>query len=212
LPSSATTPAAAAALVLAADSRFAGLERKDTNLIGGCCFYEVLPTPEGHSVSVEIGWGDCPAGCINRHHWFYSVTRDGVVTLDREDGPPVPAGVPGAGGTGNTGGGRTGQTAAGIQGFALAGPVCPVVTVNDPSCADRPVAGATVHVIDATGLEVAQLVTDAAGAFSVALPPGRYEVRADAVEGMMGGTPAPSAVEVGDGVALVEISFDTGIR
>jgi hypothetical protein len=151
------------------------------------------------------------------------VTRDGVVTLDRDDGPPVPAGVPGGGagagttggvdtGGGDTGGGATtGKIAAGIQGVALAGPVCPVVTVDDPACADRPVAGALVHIVDATGVEVATLVTDAAGAFTIALPPGRYDVRADPVNGLMGG-PAPSTVEVGDDVAVVQLAYDTGIR
>lgn len=91
-----TTPEAAAALVLASDSRFTGIEPKNPDLIGGCCFYEVTPKGDGYTVMVEIGWGDCPAGCINRHHWFYTVTNDGTVTFDKEDGPAVPTGVPGS--------------------------------------------------------------------------------------------------------------------
>ena len=91
-----TTPEAAAALVLASDSRFTGIKPKNPDLIGGCCFYEVTPKGDGYTVMVEIGWGDCPAGCINRHHWFYTVTSDGTVTFDKEDGPAVPTGVPGA--------------------------------------------------------------------------------------------------------------------
>jgi hypothetical protein len=86
-----------------------------------------------------------------------------------------------------------------------------VVTPNDPSCADRPVAGASVHVIDATGLEVATLETDATGAFLVALPPGRYRVQADAVSGLMGTAP-PVDVTVGAGLAVVQLQYDTGIR
>ena len=90
-----TTPEAAAALVLASDARFTGLEPRNPDMIGGCCFYEVTPKGDEYTVMVEIGWGDCPAGCINRHHWFYTVTKDGTVTFDKEDGPAVPAGVPG---------------------------------------------------------------------------------------------------------------------
>ncbi|MBA2380597.1 MAG: carboxypeptidase regulatory-like domain-containing protein [Chloroflexi bacterium] len=205
---SATTidsPEAAAAAVLATDPRFAGLKRQDPNLIGGCCFYTVIPTATGYDLTIEIGWGDCPAGCIDRHHWFYSVATDGTVQLLSEDGPAVPAGVPGGGGDGTTGG------VVGIRGVATAGPVCPVVRPNDPNCADRPVVGATIHIIDATGTEVAQLETDAKGAFVVTLPAGRYRVQADPVEGLMGDA-QPADVTVGTALALVQLSFDTGIR
>lgn len=101
-----TSPEAAAALVLASDSRFTGIKPRNPDLIGGCCFYEVTPTGDEYTVMVEIGWGDCPAGCINRHHWFYTVTNDGTVTFDKEDGPAVPTGVPGSAiGDGSTAGG-----------------------------------------------------------------------------------------------------------
>jgi hypothetical protein len=203
-PTTISSPEAAAAVVLASDPRFAGLTAKDPDLIGQCCFYTVAPAPGGFAVTIEIGWGDCQAGCIDRHHWFYSVTTDGTIRLDREDGPPVPAGVPAPGG-GTTGG------VIGIRGLATAGPVCPVVQPNDPACADRPVSGALVHVIDATGTEVATLETDAMGAFVVALPPGRYRVVADPVPGLMG-TAGSQDVTVGATLALIQLSYDTGIR
>ncbi|MBA2718672.1 MAG: carboxypeptidase regulatory-like domain-containing protein [Chloroflexi bacterium] len=195
---------AAAALVLSTDPRFAGIEQQNQGLIGQCCSWTATPTATGYAVVIEIGWGDCPAGCINRHHWFYAVNADGTVTLDHEDGPPVPAGVPGPA-DGTAGG-------PGIRGIATAGPVCPVVRPNDPNCADRPVAGATVHVLDVTGLEVATLQTDASGSFVVTLPPGQYRVQADAVDGLMGGAPTPADVMVGSGLALVQLTYDTGIR
>ena len=197
-----TSPDAAATLVLASDPRFAGLTPADPNAIGQCCFYTATPAGTGFSVTIEIGWGDCPAGCIDRHHWFYSVTTDGTIHLDREDGPALPPGVPGAAGGGGV---------IGIRGIASAGPVCPVVRPNDPACADRPVVGATVHVIDATGTEVATLETDATGAFMVTLPPGRYRVVPDPVDGLMG-TAAPVDVTVGATLAIVQLTYDTGIR
>jgi hypothetical protein len=202
-----TSADAAAALVLASDSRFANLAPKNPDLIGQCCFYEVTPSADGWEVKIEIGWGDCQAGCIDRHHWFYAVDRKGDVRLDREDGSPLPPGVPAAaGGTGTLGDG-----VAGITGTAVAGPTCPVVTPNDPSCADRPVAGATIRIVDATGLEVATLTTDADGGFSVALPPGTYQVRADPSVGTMA-APAPVDVVVDRSAELVQLTYDTGIR
>ena len=202
-PTTIDSPAAAAAVVLASDRRFAGLKETSPDLVGQCCFWSARPGTGGYDVTVEIGWGDCPAGCIDRHRWFYTVGTDGTLKLNREEGPPLPAGVPGPA-DGTTGG-------IGIRGIASAGPVCPVVRPNDPACADRPVAGAAIHILDATGLEVATVETDATGAFVITLPAGRYRVQADAVEGLMG-TPAPAEVIVGTSQALVELQYDTGIR
>jgi hypothetical protein len=89
--------------------------------------------------------------------------------------------------------------------------VCPVERPDDPACADRPVAGAMIHIVDATGLEVANLVTDATGAFSVSLPPGADRVQPDAVDGLMG-TAAAADVTVGAGPAEIQLRYDTGIR
>ena len=198
---------AAAAAVAAADARFAGLGPKNPDLIGQCCSMDVTPSATGYDVTVEIGWGDCPAGCINRHRWFYTVASDGTVVLQREEGPAVPAGVPGSGG-GTTGGGP-GQT--GLRGSAMAGPTCPVSKPNDPECADRPVAGATIHISDATGLEVATMETDGLGSFTIELPPGTYRLTPDPVGGLMG-TAQPVDVTVGPTMTNVQLSYDTGIR
>jgi len=203
-PTTISSADAAAAIVLASDPRFTGLKAQDPNLIGQCCFYAVTPAGDGFAVKIEIGWGDCPAGCINRHHWSYTVSKDGKIQLDQEDGPPLPPGVP-------AGGGGTTSGVIGIRGTATAGPVCPVMRPGDASCADRPVVGALVHVLDATGTEVATLETDAAGAFVVTLPPGRYRVAADPVQGLMRTAPAVD-VTVGSGLEVVQLTYDTGIR
>ena len=92
-------PDEAAQRVLALDPRFAGLKAKNPDLIGGCCFYEATATAAGFQVDVELGWGDCPAGCINRHDWSYSVAPDGTTTLLSETGAPVPSNFPAAGGS-----------------------------------------------------------------------------------------------------------------
>ncbi|MGH7673364.1 MAG: hypothetical protein ACREMC_10750 [Gemmatimonadales bacterium] len=34
------------------------------------------------------GWGDCPSGCISRHHWTFNVHADGRVEFVESVGPP----------------------------------------------------------------------------------------------------------------------------
>ena len=72
-------------------------------------------------------------------------------------------------------------------------------------------AGATILIRDATGADVATIVTDEAGRFRVAVPPGVYTVVSQPVEGLMG-NPAPLDVEVSEGDVAIELSYDTGIR
>jgi hypothetical protein len=96
---SASAPASdadrAAAAVLATDPLFANLQPANPDLIGQCCFYTVRETADGWAVTVEIGWGDCPAGCIDKHRWTFTVDKAGTVTKTRETGPAVPSGEPG---------------------------------------------------------------------------------------------------------------------
>ena len=197
----------AAARVIEVAPHLADVGEKDPDLIGGCCFWEATPTADGWQVVFEVGWGDCQSGCIERHQWTYGVTRDGGVTLISEGGPPAPSGVPGSGG--NTGGILPGGT--GIQGRVIAGPTCPVVKLNDPSCDDRPMAGATVLILDVQGTEIARLVTDVGGRYAVTLPSGAYSIEPQPIDGVMRAAEAES-VTVGQGYVTVDLLYDTGIR
>ncbi|HEX5014459.1 MAG TPA: carboxypeptidase-like regulatory domain-containing protein [Candidatus Limnocylindrales bacterium] len=215
-PTLISSPEDAAARVMDVHPELAGIPTKDPNVIGACCYWEGSPTGDGFTVRFEVGWGDCPSGCIDRHSWTFAVSSDGAVTLLDEQGSPVPSGVPGAGmgagaGGGSTGGGGILPGGTGIQGHAMAGPTCPVARPNDPACADRPVAGATLVFLTAGGVEAARTMTDADGFYSVPLPPGPYTIEPQPVEGIMHGSP-PIPVVVNDGVATVDIPFDTGIR
>jgi len=88
-----TTPEAAVAAVIAAEPRFTGIQPLDPNLIGQSAWYEVTPASGVGAFLVEItvGWGDCQAGCIDKHMWTYAVAPDGTVTLQEESGDAVPA-------------------------------------------------------------------------------------------------------------------------
>ena len=187
--------AGAVRLVLAEQDRFAGIGPRDDNLIGQSSWFEVADTESGWQVVVRIGWGDCPAGCINEHRWTYAVGRDAKVELLHEEGDDLP-------------------DATGIRGTVSAGPTCPVQRdPPDPNCAERPVAGAVLVFTDAAGTEVGRVTSAADGSFSVELAPGTYRVTAQPVEGLMG-TPAPMDAEVAAGQPMTElqVSYDTGIR
>jgi hypothetical protein len=199
--------AAAAKAVISAHPEFAGIGPLEMDRIGQCCWYEAVDAPGGYQVTIHVGWGDCPAGCIDKHEWTYNVAAaDGSISLAAETGPSVPPGVPGAGGP------VGGSGASGIIGKAVAGPVCPVVRANDPNCNPRPVADTVVVVRALDGSEVARTRTNAAGAFQVPVPPGSYTVGGEQTSGFPV-PPAPVAVTVvANTQTNVDLLFDTGIR
>jgi hypothetical protein len=104
-----------------------------------------------------------------------------------------------------------GDQGTGIAGRVVAGPVCPVERPADPACAPRPVAGAVVIVRGADSAEIAMAQTADDGRYEVSIPPGRYTVEGAPVEGLLG-NPTSVEVEVGDGVTIVDLQYDTGIR
>jgi hypothetical protein len=90
-----TSAEEAVARVAEINPALVGIGPENPDMIGACCFWRAEETAEGYLVEFEVGWGDCPAGCIDRHQWTYAVGSDGSVELVSEQGPPVPAGVPG---------------------------------------------------------------------------------------------------------------------
>lgn len=212
------------ARVLSQDPRFAAIGPQDPNLIGQSAWYDVSPALVGWRVTVTIGWGDCPAGCIGRHSWVYDVDAAGKVTLVEERGDPLPDGSSGGSGSGGSGGGGAASPPVAIPaeggpwiaGRAVAGPVCPVERVPpDPACAPRPVGGAVIVIRDAAGAEVTRATTAADGTFLVGAPGGgSWTVEPQPVAGLMGTAPAV-VVQVPDAPSswvLADVAYDTGIR
>jgi hypothetical protein len=101
----------------------------------------------------------------------------------------------------------------GIAISAVAGPVCPVERVPpDPACAPRPVANATILVVDDQGKTVATVTTGADGTVVVPLPGGKYVLQPQPIEGFMGGAD-PIHVSVFEGAMTpAVVTYDTGIR
>jgi len=97
----------------------------------------------------------------------------------------------------------------GIEGLVLLGPLCPVVSEDDP-CPDRAYQ-ATIEVRDAGDRTVTRVRSGADGRFRVGLEPGSYLLHPEP------GDPLPMAgdleVVVQSGAwAEVTVSYDTGIR
>jgi hypothetical protein len=86
------TPEEAAQLVIASDPKFATVGKKDPDLIGQSAYYEAARGQDGYRVRINMGWGDCPSGCIEHHTWTYEVSPDGEIKLIGQSGDPVPPG------------------------------------------------------------------------------------------------------------------------
>ena len=88
-----TTPQQAAARVGETDQRFLGIAEQSAALIGASAWWTSAMAPGGFRITFTSGWGDCPAGCINKHNWVFEVTASGAVTLAGETGDPLPGGA-----------------------------------------------------------------------------------------------------------------------
>lgn len=86
------TPEEAVAAVVAFEPRFEGITPVQPDVIGQSSWYTVTPASGvgAFIVEIQVGWGDCQAGCISRHVWTYVVQPDGSVALQSERGDPVP--------------------------------------------------------------------------------------------------------------------------
>ena len=210
------TAPAAAQLVLAIDPRFAQLAPHDPAAIGQGSWYEIASIPAGWLVTLQIGWGDCIAGCIYRHTWVYQVDFNGQISLAAENGDPLEATSPAVPvpppslvpapslmpGPSQSPSPRSTPTPVGLTvpplavptvggpwlvGIASAGPVCPVErNPPDPACAPRPVSGAAVLAFGPNGAEVGHTTTAADGTYRLAVPAGSVRVEAAPVSGLMG--------------------------
>jgi hypothetical protein len=100
-----------------------------------------------------------------------------------------------------------------VTGYAHAGPVCPVQQEPpDPACADRPVAGAVLLVLDDAGDTIGEIRTDANGRFESRLPAGNYTLVPQPVEGLLGTAPSQT-FSTGPGLApALDVPYNTGIR
>jgi hypothetical protein len=102
---------------------------------------------------------------------------------------------------------------SGVQGIVLLGPTCPVMRIDDNSCADRPYQ-ADLTVLSADGsVDIARSKSGEDGRFKIALQPGDYILDAQAPGGNMLPRCGQTPVSVTNGVFVnMTISCDSGIR
>ena len=193
--------AQAAALVLESDPRYATVRPGDTNVIGQCCTYEAEDAPSGYVVTINLGWNDCPSGCINHQKTIFHVDPDGAIAIVEQSGdenPPTPSGE--------------GGTAA-VTLHLRAGPTCPVVrNPPDPACQPRSVANADVVLKGPDGAERGRATSNADGEVVLQTPPGAYYVEPQPVQGLLGTAPAAAFSVVGGETVDINLDYDTGIR
>jgi hypothetical protein len=87
-------PASAAAVVMAADPRFAHLGVEDPALAGQGSWWHAAKLQDGYAITVQIGWDDCASTCLHAHHWVFVVWPDGTAEHLFEDGEPLPSAAP----------------------------------------------------------------------------------------------------------------------
>lgn len=103
-----------------------------------------------------------------------------------------------------------------VTGTVVAAPTCPVEPAPgsspEPACSPAPIAE-VVLVFKDNGDEVATATTDAAGRYTLELPPGTYRVEPQPLAGFPA-TPDPIDFTVpADGSTTVDtVVYDTGIR
>lgn len=89
------SPGDAAGLVIATNPIFAGTMQQRPDVIGASRWWTAEPLASGgYRIELTIGWGDCMAGCIERHVWTFDVDAAGAVKLVSETGDAVPSDLP----------------------------------------------------------------------------------------------------------------------
>lgn len=199
------TAEGAFATVKARSPWFDGVGPKNASIVGQAAWWQAKPAADGEWVlTVSVGWGDCPSGCINHHEWSWLVAPDGSLTFQGQNGPALPAAQQAS----LAAAART----SGIGGTVQAGPTCPVERPGESACGDRSVAGAVLIVRNGAGAEVARFTTDGSGLFRMDVPAGAYTLEPQPAAALMG-KPSAQQVTVTDGkLTLVTLAYDTGIR
>ena len=88
-------PGDAAVLVIATNPMFAGTMELRPDVIGASRWWTAEPLASGgYRVEVTVGWGDCPAGCIEHHAWTFDVDASGSLKMVGESGDPVHSDLP----------------------------------------------------------------------------------------------------------------------
>lgn len=101
---------------------------------------------------------------------------------------------------------------AGIRGTTMVDAGCPMSKDATP-CADKPISAKVIVIDAATKATAAEVVSDTAGKFAIALPAGTYQVQAGDPSGAPVPYAAPRPVTVDPGRYIeITIQLDSGVR
>ncbi len=99
-----------------------------------------------------------------------------------------------------------------LEGVVTVGPMCAVMTENDPKCADKAFV-APFGLRDGAGQMVLRFASDAQGHFKVSARPGTYTLVPQTPGGAMLPRASARDVTLQDGVTTsVTVQYDSGIR
>ena len=98
-----------------------------------------------------------------------------------------------------------------LTGKVMRGPMSAVETKDTPS--SQLASGVKLVILTSTGEEIASVVTDSRGVYSIGLPPGTYRIEMGSLGGMEFTKDLPATVTLAAGQEThLDISLDTGIR
>ncbi len=81
------------------------------------------------------------------------------------------------------------------------------------SCAPQPAAGVSLTITTTAGQRVDSVTTNSQGVFGIRLPPGRYRVEMNDLQGIEFSKDLPTTVMIDPGQeARLDVRIDTGIR
>jgi len=105
------------------------------------------------------------------------------------------------------------ETHAGrVRGIVVSGSMILVFRSDDPTCADRPVAGVQLRLESLDGRPDEIITSDFARHFDQSLPAGCYPLVPQPVKGLRGSVAFVAVTVLEDAEIELKFSYDTGIR
>jgi hypothetical protein len=100
---------------------------------------------------------------------------------------------------------------SGVEGVVTIGPTCPVQSVGDSACDDKPISAHLV-ILDNGGRKITETVSRKDGTFTLFLYPGEYVISEPPSSKSLPRLSPKEITVVNNKMLAVSVSFDSGIR